>query len=722
MKIRIKLVAVIAALNILGIGILAAVSMVYARLQIRTLATENALNIARQKSETVKNWISMYMDSSRTMAEIMARYETVPAQERRSFCNDILKGVMAAHPEITGAWSVWEPNALDGLDREYADTPGTDASGRYISYWSLDGGGNLKLEPIAGYQTGAYYTIPKNTGNEAVIEPYIYSVSGQDYLITTLSVPIKNRSVVVGVCGIDIQLSHIQDIVKEIHPYGDGVAAAFSNKGVVAAHFDPSRIGKNMKDTEKDMAGPNLNNFMQAIADGKEFMFVSGDMQIYAVPFNIDNAGDPWSLAVAANAKTIMAPVNRMLIMFIIIGAVTSVITSSGAFFIASSISRPIVYTKTVLEAISEGDLTRQIETASKDEMADLAEYINFTMEKIKAMVKGIKNQASILSHTGNELAANMTETAAAINEITANIQSITGQVNRQSKSVKQTDAVMATVVHNIEALNGHIKRQTDSLSRSSSAIEELLASIQSVTQTLIKNVENVSNLSEASELGRTGLQEVSSDIQEISRESEGLLEINAVMENIASQTNLLSMNAAIEAAHAGEAGKGFAVVADEIRKLAENSSEQSKTISAVLKKIKDSIDKITKSTDAVLLKFDAINDGVRTVMEQEQNIRNAMEEEEAGSKQILDAMNELIEISGNVKKGSQEMYQGSHEVIQESKNLLQVTGELANGIEEMASGANQINSAVMRVNEISVDNKTQIEKLVSEVSVFKVE
>ncbi|MDR0561093.1 MAG: hypothetical protein LBG73_00195, partial [Spirochaetaceae bacterium] len=141
MKIRIKLVAVIAALNILGIGILAAVSMVYARLQIRTLATENALNIARQKSETVKNWISMYMDSSRTMAEIMARYETVPAQERRSFCNDILKGVMAAHPEITGAWSVWEPNALDGLDREYADTPGTDASGRYISYWSLDGGG-----------------------------------------------------------------------------------------------------------------------------------------------------------------------------------------------------------------------------------------------------------------------------------------------------------------------------------------------------------------------------------------------------------------------------------------------------------------------------------------------------------------------------------------------------------------------------------------------------
>jgi methyl-accepting chemotaxis protein len=120
-------------------------------------------------------------------------------------------------------------------------------------------------------------------------------------------------------------------------------------------------------------------------------------------------------------------------------------------------------------------------------------------------------------------------------------------------------------------------------------------------------NKSNVTKLIQTSEVGRTGLQEVSSDIQEIVRESEGLLEINGVMENIASQTNLLSMNAAIEAAHAGEAGKGFAVVADEIRKLAESSTEQSKTISAILSKIKESIDKIMTSTNEVLQNFDVI-------------------------------------------------------------------------------------------------------------------
>jgi methyl-accepting chemotaxis protein len=249
-----------------------------------------------------------------------------------------------------------------------------------------------------------------------------------------------------------------------------------------------------------------------------------------------------------------------------------------------------------------------------------------------------------------------------------------------------------------------------------------MLANIKSVTGTLIKNADNVKSLSSASEIGRSGLQDVAADIQEISRESEGLLEINSVMENIASQTNLLSMNAAIEAAHAGEAGKGFAVVADEIRKLAESSSEQSKTIGSVLKKIKDSIDKITQSTDYVLNKFEAIDSGVKTVADQEENIRNAMEEQGEGSKQILGAVGQLNEITQQVKGGSLEMQEGSKEVMQESKNLERVTQEITGGMNEMAAGAEQINIAVNRVNEISLKNRENIDTLVREVSKFKVE
>jgi methyl-accepting chemotaxis protein len=315
-----------------------------------------------------------------------------------------------------------------------------------------------------------------------------------------------------------------------------------------------------------------------------------------------------------------------------------------------------------------------------------------------------------------------MSETAAAINQITSNIQSIKGRVISQSAGVTETNSTMEQITANIERLNEHVERQALSVAKSSSAIEQMIANIQSVTTTLVKNAGNVRELAEASEQGRSSLQKVADDIRGIARESEGLLEINAVMENIASQTNLLSMNAAIEAAHAGEAGRGFAVVADEIRKLAESSGDQSKTISEVLKKIKASIDTITASTGSVLNKFEAISGSVKIVADQETNIRNAMEEQDEGSKQILDAIAELNEITQQVKEGSTEMLEGSKEVIQESRNLEMVTEEISGGMNEMAAGANQINAAVNEVNAISGRNKANIDVLMKEVSRFKVE
>jgi methyl-accepting chemotaxis protein len=431
-----------------------------------------------------------------------------------------------------------------------------------------------------------------------------------------------------------------------------------------------------------------------------------------------------WVLVSTIQTHIVFAQTDVIIRHSVMLFIILAVLITAALVFLIKRITRPIVVVSSALRDISqgEGDLTRTLKVSAKNEIGQLAEYFNQTMGKIRNMVLIIKKQAEALSSIGKDLSSEMTSTASAVDQITGNIESVKSQIENQSASVDQTNATMESIHSNIDKMTGQIEIQSEVVAKSSAAIEQMIANIKSVTQTLEKNSASVKALIEASNVGRNSVQDVSADIQAIAKESEGLLEINAVMENIASQTNLLSMNAAIEAAHAGEAGKGFAVVADEIRKLAESSSEQSNTISTVLKKIKASIDKIGASTNSVLAKFGAIDEGVNTVSEETESIKNAMEEQSVGSQQILEVVSKLSDTTSQVKASSEEMATGSKQVADESKNLAHVTSEIANSMQEMAAGVELIDKSVNHVNTLSDDNEDNIKTLVSEVEKFKVE
>ena len=385
---------------------------------------------------------------------------------------------------------------------------------------------------------------------------------------------------------------------------------------------------------------------------------------------------------------------------------------------------RPLRSTVDMLREISrgEGDLTKRIRTGGDDEIGDMARYFNLTLDRVQALVIKVRSQSATLSGISFDLSSNMANTAQAIDRISANVQSVKDRSLGQSATVAETHSTMEQVTNGIDELNGHIKRQSATIAESSAAVEAMIANIQSVTHMLSQNAVNVKTLRESSEAGRDSMREVSERIQEIARESEGLLEINAVMGNIATQTNLLSMNAAIEAAHAGEAGRGFAVVADEIRKLAENSGRQSKMIKAVLKKMKESVDGITISIQAVLGKFEVIDDSVKTVVDHEELILGTMEEQGQGSKLVLEAVGKVNAITKQVSDGSGKMLDGSREVIEESKNMEKTMQEIAAAMNGMVEGARQINDAISHVNEISNKNRRNTTVLAEEIAMFKVD
>jgi methyl-accepting chemotaxis protein len=372
-------------------------------------------------------------------------------------------------------------------------------------------------------------------------------------------------------------------------------------------------------------------------------------------------------------------------------------------------------------EIAVEWDLTKRLTLRRNDEIGRLAGFFNTTFDKMKELISVIKTQASRLSETGTDLAARMNETTGEVNEIAANIGAIKEQAGDQFKAVKESGESMNRIMARGGSLHDHITVQAESVSQSSAAIEQMFANIHSVTETLIKNTGNIQSLAKSSEAGRTNLQNVSTDIQQIAKDSEGLLEINAVMENISSQTNLLSMNAAIEAAHAGEAGKGFAVVADEIRKLAESAAEQSKTTGGVLKNIKESIGSIAQATGGVLEQFEHIEREVHTVSEQEAGIRAAMEEQENGGKSILEAISRLNEVTGEVRRASEDMTAECQEVLRQSASLEGLTQGIDQRISGISLGSEQIGVTVTRINEISEENKANINTLVEEVAKFKI-
>jgi methyl-accepting chemotaxis protein len=733
MKLKIKLsIIMIAIVAVIVVGI-AMIQLDQASTMSQQQNAKGTMYLAQQRAVYWNGRFNSFLEVLRTVANIMGHYETVEAGARRDQYENTLTAIFNEQPDLIRMFTVWKPNAVDGQDTRHIGETGATETGQFAFAVGRETGQVRTLTSTVVPDAMAYMNGP-NSRKDNVGQPGIMAGAARETYVVRMMVPITNSRTneIVGVVGCQLNIDLVQPIVENTVKSYEEIAllGMYSSNGFVLAHRWPDRVKKMMVDTEIQF-GSHVQEAFQAVQAGREYQLWSyapllgQNIQIAIAPVTLGNSDTTWTIMVGSVEEYVMRDVRRMRVFTIILALVAITTAVVVVYLVISNIVKPIVMVTESLREISEGegDLTRTLDVTSRDEIGELSKYFNSTLGSISAMIKKIKYKVNALTNTGHELSSNMEKTSNSVDQISNDFEGMKSQMSKQEESAAEADKAVKSIKNNIDSLNRLIEDQSASINNSSSAVEEMTANIHSVTKTLIENSKNVEELTEASGNGKVGLQTVAEKIKEIARDSEGLLEINSVMNNIASQTNLLSMNAAIEAAHAGEAGKGFAVVADEIRKLAETSGQQSKTTATMLKKIKASIDSITVSSNEVLSRFEIIDTGVKTVSVHELNIRNAMEEQEVGGKQILESIERLKEISVSVKKGAIDMMESGDQLNRQTSEFIKISNDAMSGMNEIVNGAmKEIKTAVVHVDEMSNENSKNFEELKAESAKFKTE
>ncbi len=366
-------------------------------------------------------------------------------------------------------------------------------------------------------------------------------------------------------------------------------------------------------------------------------------------------------------------------------------------------------------------DLTKRLTIYHNNEISQVKKSVNTFVNTVHETVREIGNANDDLKDTFENVKKQLDETRNQMNNITNEIQAATSTLEAEDKSVTGTSDLVAQISSNITTLNQMIDSQVESITQASAGIEQMIGNIQSISGSVDKMAGEFTELNAATAEGIEKNRIVNELLNSVLAQSKTLQDTNMVIASISSQTNLLSMNAMIESAHAGEAGKGFAVVAEEIRKLADTSATQSKSIGENLKLIAQNIQKVVESADLSKASFEVVSDKTNNTSELVYSIKRATEEQSEGSKHLLETLSKMNNISVSVQRSSKKIGDRALSVLDAIAGLKESSKNMAQNFNKIVSTTEVTQQTTQNLNQLTEDMTQAVNNISERIDEFKV-